>query len=55
MAKKQGLFDEIMDGVAAMRAHRTGKITLRTYKVEPRVLPEVKPRMIKRGRAKPNA
>ena len=54
-ANKRNLFDELMDGVAAMKAHRTGKITLRTYKVEARALPEVKPKMIKQGRAKPNA
>ena len=33
MANKRNLFHELMGGVAAMNAHRTGKITLRTYKV----------------------
>jgi hypothetical protein len=51
MAKKRNLFHELMDGMAAMKAHRTGKITLRSYKVEPRALPEVKPKMIKQVRA----
>jgi hypothetical protein len=32
MAKKRNLFDELTDGVAAMKAHRTGKITLGRYK-----------------------
>jgi putative transcriptional regulator len=50
MTKKRKLFDELMDGVAAMRAEREGKITLRTYKVEARTLPAVKPRMIKEVR-----
>ncbi|HSZ02272.1 MAG TPA: hypothetical protein VK788_22430 [Terriglobales bacterium] len=52
MANKRNLFDELMDGVTAMKAHRTGKITLRSYKVEPRALPEVKPKMIRQVRAR---
>ena len=52
MANKRNLFDELMGGVAAMKAHRAGKITLRTYKVEARALPEVKPKMIKQVRAR---
>jgi putative transcriptional regulator len=51
MAKKRDLFGEMMEGVAAMSAHRSGKITLRSYKVEPRTLPDVKPKMIKQVRA----
>lgn len=47
---KRNLFHELMDGVEAMKAERNGKITLRTYKVEPRELPEVKPKMIKQVR-----
>ncbi len=49
---KRNLFDELMEGVAAMKGHRAGKITLRSYKVEPRELPEVKPKMIKQVRAR---
>jgi putative transcriptional regulator len=52
MAKKRNLFEEIMEGVAAMKADQTGKITLRTYKIEPRTLPELKPKMIKQVRAR---
>jgi putative transcriptional regulator len=51
MANKRNLFDEMIDGVTAMKAHRAGKITLRSYKVEPRALPEVRPKMIKQVRA----
>jgi hypothetical protein len=43
MAKKRNLFDELTDGVAAVKAHRTGKITLRSSKVEPRTVPETGP------------
>src|SRR6202161_94791 len=50
MANKRNLFDEMMDGVTAMKAHRAGKITSRSYKVEPRALPEVKPKLIKQVR-----
>lgn len=31
---KRKVFDELMEGVAAMKSHREGKITLRTYRVE---------------------
>ena len=36
MANKRNLFDELRDGVATMKTHRSGKITLRSYKVEAR-------------------
>ena len=34
MSKKRKLIDELLQGVEAMRAHREGKITLRTHTVE---------------------
>jgi len=34
MAKRR-LFDEMMEGITAMKRHREGKLTLRTYEVEP--------------------
>jgi hypothetical protein len=40
MAKRK-TFDEVMEGVAAMKSHREGKVTLRSYKVESEALPEV--------------
>jgi putative transcriptional regulator len=33
MAKRK-IFEELMQGVAEMKAHRDGKTSLRTYKVE---------------------
>src|SRR5580658_1483644 len=42
----------LSQNAADMKAHRAGKITLRSYKVEPRALPEVKPKMIKQVRAR---
>ena len=34
MTKKRNLFDELMEGVDAMKAQREGKITLRSHEVE---------------------
>ena len=50
MAKNRNIFNELMQGVAAMQAERTGKLTLRSYKIEARTLPKVKPKMIKQVR-----
>jgi hypothetical protein len=30
---KRNIFGELMEGAAAMKSHREGKITLRSYKV----------------------
>lgn len=46
MAKRR-IFDEVMEGVSAMRNHREGKITLRTYKVKPAPLPKVGSKLIR--------
>ncbi len=46
MAKRK-IFSELMEGVAAMKGHREGKITLLTYKVEPAPLPKVDARLIR--------
>jgi putative transcriptional regulator len=43
---KRDIFGELMEGVAAMKAHREGKITLRTHKVEPAPLPKVDSKLI---------
>ena len=34
MSKKRNLFDELIQGIEDMRAHREGKITLRTHTVQ---------------------
>jgi putative transcriptional regulator len=36
-----------MEGVAAMKGHREGKLTLRTYKVETTPLPKVDSKLIR--------
>lgn len=49
---KRRIFDELVEGVAAMKAHREGKITLRSYKVEAAPLPKVDSRFIRETRLK---
>ncbi len=49
---KRVLFKEMMEGVAAMKAHREGKITLRSYKVEASPLPKVDSKRIRDTRKK---
>lgn len=49
---KRNIFDELMEGVAAMKSHREGKITLRSYKVEAKPLPKVDSELIKETREK---
>jgi putative transcriptional regulator len=51
MAKRQ-IFDELTEAVAAMKSHREGKLTLRTYKVAPAPLPKVDSKLIKDTRKK---
>jgi hypothetical protein len=50
---KRNIFDELMEGVAAMKGHREGKITRRTFKVEPKALPKVDSKLIKETRKRP--
>src|SRR5436190_24327004 len=49
---KRKIFDELMEGVAAMKSHRRGKITLRTYRVEAAPLPKVDSKLIRDTRKK---
>ena len=41
--RKKNIFGELMEGVAAMKGHRGGKLTLRSYKVEAALVPKVEP------------
>src|SRR6202022_2588374 len=38
---KRDIFGELVEGVAAMKGHREGKLTLRSYKVDVAPLPKV--------------
>jgi putative transcriptional regulator len=49
---KRKIFDEMMEGVRAMKSHREGKITLRTYKVEAAPLPKMDSKLIRDTRKK---
>ena len=43
---KRDIFGELMEGVAAMKGHRQGKVTLRTHKIEDSPLPKVDSKLI---------
>jgi putative transcriptional regulator len=49
---KRDIFGEMMAGVSAMKRHREGKITLRSYKVEASPLPKVDSKMLRDTREK---
>ena len=49
---KRKIFDEMAEGIAAMKGHREGKITLRTYKIEAASLPKVDSKLIRDTRRK---
>jgi putative transcriptional regulator len=44
---KRDIFGELVEGVAAMKSHREGKLTLRTYKVDVAPLPKVDAKLIR--------
>jgi putative transcriptional regulator len=47
---KRNIFGELMEGVVAMKEHREGKLTLRSYKTESKPLPKVGPKLIRETR-----
>ena len=47
---KRTLFNELMSGVQAMRAHREGRVTLRTHHVEPLEVPPIDPDFVRETR-----
>jgi putative transcriptional regulator len=49
---KRDIFGELMEGVAAMKSHREGKLTLRSFKAEPAPLPKVDAKVIRGTRRK---
>ena len=49
---KRNVFGELMEGVAAMKGHREGKLTLRSYKIDPAPLPKVDSKLIRDTRAR---
>jgi putative transcriptional regulator len=51
MAKRK-IFDELMEGLTAIKEHREGKITLRSYKVDVAPLPKVGSKLLRDTRKK---
>lgn len=49
---KRDLFSEMMEGTSAMKNHRAGKITLRSYKVDVAPLPKVDSKLLRDTRKK---
>jgi putative transcriptional regulator len=49
---KRNISSDLMEGVAAMKGHREGKLTLRGYKLEPGPLPKVDSKLIRDTRKK---
>jgi putative transcriptional regulator len=49
---KRNIFGELMDGVAAMKNHREGKLTLRRYKMDVTPLPKVDSKLLRDTRKK---
>ncbi len=44
---KRDIFGELVEGVAAMKSYREGKLTLRSYKVDAAPLPKVDSKLIR--------
>jgi putative transcriptional regulator len=49
---KTAIFPELMEGVAAMKSRREGKITLSSYKIQTAPLPKVDSKLIRDTRKK---
>jgi putative transcriptional regulator len=47
---KRKIFEELTEGVAAMKSQREGKVTLRSYKVQAKPLPKVNSELIRETR-----
>jgi putative transcriptional regulator len=54
IVKSRDIFNEILEGIEAMKAYRKGKITLRTFKIEQPPLPEVDAQLIRDTRERLN-
>ena len=52
--RKRKLFDELIEGVRAMHAHREGKLTLRTHTLDAPPLPRVTAALVRDTRERLN-
>jgi putative transcriptional regulator len=48
--KKRSLFNELMHGIEEINQHLAGKITLKTYTLEKKAMPEITPEIIRETR-----
>jgi hypothetical protein len=48
---KRKIFAELMEGIAAIQAHRVGKSALRSYKIKPIRLPRANARTTRKPRS----
>jgi putative transcriptional regulator len=51
---RRKIFDEMLEGVGAIKSHRQGKLTLRSYKVEPAKVLKIDSKLIRDTRKKLN-
>ena len=54
MKNKRNLFEELVQGIDDINQHLEGKITLKTYTIEPRTIPTITPDIIRNTREKLN-
>lgn len=54
MKKQRNLFEELKQGIEDINQHLAGKITLKTYRMELKKMPDVTPAIIKETREKLN-
>jgi len=54
MKKKRNLFEELVQGIGEINQHLEGKITLKTYRVDPKAKPEITPEIIRNTREQLN-
>jgi putative transcriptional regulator len=47
---KRRLFTKLAAGVGAMREHREGRLTLRTHRIAPIMLPAINPQLVRETR-----
>ncbi len=50
--KKRNLFDELTQGITEIKAHQSGKITLRNFSIEKKPRPKVSANVIRNTREK---
>lgn len=47
---KRDIFKELMEGIEEIKQHEAGKVTLKSYKIEQKAMPEITPEIIRETR-----